>query len=199
MCVTADDAGAACPALKDPIRTPRLLLRAGRPEDAEATFAYRRLDSVARWLTSQPADLAAYRETFTAPARLADTIIVERAGVVVGDLMLRVEDAWAQTEVAEHARRLQAELGWALHPDHTGQGYATKALGAILRHCFQGLGLRRVTASAFADNHASRRLMERLGMRLETYTVRESLHRSGDWLDGVTYALLADEWASRTS
>jgi RimJ/RimL family protein N-acetyltransferase len=51
-----------------------------------------------------------------------------------------------------------------------------------------------VTANSFADNLASWRLMERLGMRREVYTVRESLHRSGEWLDGVGYALLADEW-----
>ena len=36
--------------------------------------------------------------------------------------------------------------------------------------------------------------MERLGMRREIHTVRESLHRSGEWLDGLGYALLADEW-----
>jgi hypothetical protein len=31
-------------------------------------------------------------------------------------------------------------------------------------------------------------------MRRELYAVRESLHRSGEWLDGAGYALLADEW-----
>ena len=31
-------------------------------------------------------------------------------------------------------------------------------------------------------------------MRRETYSVRESLHRSGQWLDSIGYALLADEW-----
>ena len=49
----------------------------------------------------------------------------------------------------------------------------------------------------FADNVPSWRLMERLGMRREEYAVRDSLHRSGEWLDGMTYALLADEWRSR--
>ena len=34
--------------------------------------------------------------------------------------------------------------------------------------CFVDLGLRRVTANCFADNEASWRLMERLGMRRET-------------------------------
>jgi RimJ/RimL family protein N-acetyltransferase len=36
--------------------------------------------------------------------------------------------------------------------------------------------------------------MERVGLRRETHAVRESLHRSGRWLDVVGYALLADEW-----
>lgn len=36
--------------------------------------------------------------------------------------------------------------------------------------------------------------MERVGMRRELYTFRESLHRCGEWLDGMGYALLADEW-----
>jgi RimJ/RimL family protein N-acetyltransferase len=108
--------------------------------------------------------------------------------------MLRVEDAWAQAEVADQARGVQAELGWVLHPDHAGNGYATEAVRGLIRLCFEDLGLRRVTANCFADNVASWRIMERLGMRRETYTVRESLHRTGDWLDGMGYALLAEEW-----
>jgi RimJ/RimL family protein N-acetyltransferase len=64
----------------------------------------------------------------------------------------------------------------------------------VLRLCFDVLRLRRVTADCFADNTASRRLMERVGMRREAYTVRDSLHRSGAWLDGTAYALLQEEW-----
>jgi RimJ/RimL family protein N-acetyltransferase len=39
--------------------------------------------------------------------------------------------------------------------------------------------------------------MQRAGMRLEIHTLKESLHRSGEWLDGMGYALLAEEWAGR--
>jgi RimJ/RimL family protein N-acetyltransferase len=81
-----------------------------------------------------------------------------------------------------------------LHPDHAGQGYATEAVRELIRLCFEDLGLRRVTANCFADNEASWRLMERLGMRRELHAVHESLHRSGEWLDGYGYALLVDEW-----
>ena len=92
---------------------------------------------------------------------------------------------------------MQAELGWVVDPAYAGQGLATEAARAVLRICFEDLGLRRVTAQCFADNVASWRLMERLGMRREQYTVRDSLHRSGKWMDGMAYAILGDEWQAR--
>jgi len=38
---------------------------------------------------------------------------------------------------------------------------------------------------------------ERVGMRKEAHHVLESLHRSEGWLDGVAYALLAEEWRAQ--
>jgi RimJ/RimL family protein N-acetyltransferase len=177
-----------------PVRTARLSLRPATPLDVEPVWRFRRLESVSRWLTQAPATLEEYRATFEDPTRLAKTLIIELDGAVVGDLMLRVEDGWAQAEVVEQARGVQAELGWALHPDHSGHGYATEAVRELIRICFEDLGLRLVTAGCFADNEGSWRLMERVGMRREAYNVRESLHRSGAWLDGMGYALLAEEW-----
>ena len=73
------------------------------------------------WLSGAAADIEAYRALFTDPARLASTVIVQLADTeangVIGDFMLRREDAWAQTEVAEQARGAQAEVGWVLDPD----------------------------------------------------------------------------------
>jgi RimJ/RimL family protein N-acetyltransferase len=174
--------------------TERLTLRPAASDDADVTWEYRRLPEVAEWITAIVDDRAAYRTIFTEPRRLADTVIVELEGVVIGDCMLRVEDAWAQAEVADGARRTLAELGWVLDPAHTGHGYATEAVRELLRVCFEELGLRRVVANAFLDNRASVALMERVGMRREIHAVAESLHRDGRWLDGVGYALLADEW-----
>ena len=178
-----------------PVHTDRLTLRPATVADLDATWRFRRLDEVARWLTQAPATKQEYRARFADPGRLARTLVVQLpGGEVIGDLMVQVEDGWAQAEVADRARGVQAELGWVFHPDHTGRGYATEAARALIRICFTELGLRRVTAGCFAANEASWRLMERVGMRREAYTVRESLHRSGEWLDGMGYALLADEW-----
>jgi RimJ/RimL family protein N-acetyltransferase len=184
-------------AVRWPVRTSRLTLRLGTPEDAEATWRYRRLPSVAEWLTELPTDLAAYEKRFAEPPRLAATVIVEHEGELIGDFMLRVEDAWAQAEVAKAARNAQAELGWVLDPRFTGQGYATEAVQELLRICFEELGVRRVVANCFLDNDTSWRLMERVGMRREAHAVGESLHRSGRWLDTVAYAMLVEEWLQR--
>ena len=177
-----------------PIRTERLSLRPAGGDDVAATWRFRRIPEVGQYIGWHATDIDAYRARFLEPRRLVTTLVVEHAGTVVGDLMLRPEDAWAQAEVSEQAKGVQAELGWTLDPAYGGRGLATEAVRGLLRICFEELGLRRVTASCFADNTASWRLMERVGMRREAHTVAESLHRSGAWLDGFGYAMLAGEW-----
>lgn len=179
-----------------PVRTERLALRPATPADDEPTWRYRRLEPVGRWLTRAAGSPEAYRANFTRPEVLDKTLVIERDGTVIGDLMLALGDGWAQAEVADRARGVEAELGWVLDPAHEGHGYATEAVRALIRLCFTDLGLRRVTAGCFAANEPSWRLMERVGMRREQQTTRDALHRSGEWLDGLGYALLAEEWAS---
>ena len=176
------------------MRTERLALRPATVDDAEATWRFRRLPEVTEWIGWAADDLEQYRARYCEPARLAGSLVVEHEGAVVGDLMVRTEDAWSQAEVADRARGVQAELGWTLDPAYGGRGLATEAVGALVDLCFTQLGLRRVTAACFADNEASWRLMERLGMRRESHEVAQALHRSGVWLDGYGYALLAQEW-----
>ena len=184
-------------ALERPLHTQRLTLRPATVDDAPATWAYRRLESVNQWLPGSFADLDGYRVVFSEPDSLAATGVVtlghDPAGQVIGDFMLRREDA-SQLEVAGPARDAQAELGFVLDPGHTGHGYATEAVRELLRHSFEDVGLRRVTANCFLADDASWRLLERAGMRRELHAVRESLHRSGRWLDTVGYALLEEEW-----
>jgi len=177
-----------------PVSTARLSLRRARADDADAVLSYRRLPTVSEWIGAPPEGFPA---RFAAPERLDLLLMVERDGAIIGDLMVKVGDAWAPPQLASQARGAQAELGWALRPEETGKGYATEGVEAALRICFHDMGLHRVTASCFAANTASHRLMERVGMRREAHTVKDALHPSGEWMDGYSYALLADEWRRR--
>ncbi|TGN66905.1 N-acetyltransferase [Nocardioides eburneiflavus] len=171
------------------------MLRAATCDDAEGTWAYRRLPDVNEWLTGTFDTYDDYVTQFTDPDRLAATVIVERHdATLIGDFMLRRQDAWAQSDVAARAAAQEVELGWVLDPAHAGHGYATEAVEELLRHSFEELCVHRVVASCFTANVTSWRLMERLGMRREAHTRRDAFHRSGQWLDSFGYALLADEW-----
>ena len=177
-----------------PVSTPRLSLRRARPADADAVLSYRASPHVTEWMGAPPDD---FHERFVAPERLDLLIVIEHEGAIVGDLMIKVGDAWSPPQLSEQVKGVQAELGWSLRPEETGKGYATEAVEEALRICFEDLGLRRVTADCFADNAPSHRLMERVGMRRETHTLKDGLHPSGDWRDGYGYALLAQEWRER--
>jgi RimJ/RimL family protein N-acetyltransferase len=178
-----------------PRTTERLTLRPAIMADSDAMFGYRSLETVARWMTQLPTDTESWRATFDERFPYALAILLD--GEVVGDLFLKTEDAWAQAEVRDRAHDVFAEIGWCLAPAHAGRGLATEAVRELLAIAFDGLGLLRVIAICFADNEPSWRLMERIGMRREAHTVRDNLHRDGTWYDGLTYALLAEEWRDR--
>ncbi len=57
------------------------------------------------------------------------------------------------------------EIGWRLARAQWGRGYATEAAAATLTHAFGPLDLREVVAFTLPGNAASRRVMERIGMR----------------------------------
>lgn len=178
-----------------PLTTPRLQVRPVEDADLEEIWAYRSLPDVRLWAGGS-LEPEAFRDWFLKPADGSPRLVVLAEGRLVGDLMLVVQDAWAQREVVERAQATQALLGWAFHPDAGGRGLATEAVAELVRHAFEDLGLRRVMAECFTANEPSWRLMERLGMRREAHHVLDSLHRDRGWQDEYVYALLADEWPS---
>ncbi|MBN9613523.1 MAG: GNAT family N-acetyltransferase [Actinobacteria bacterium] len=191
-------APASAPAFREldwPIRTERLLIRPAEPGDGPALWQHRGLPEVGKWLGWHPVDRADWDTTYA--SKYLDYLVVEHEGRLIGDLMLRQGDAWGQREVKDRTVGVQAELGWTFAPDAGGRGLATEAVAALIGVCFDDLGLRRIEAGAFAENEPSWRLMERVGMRRESYSVKESLHRELGWIDGVLYALLAEEWRAR--
>ncbi len=62
------------------------------------------------------------------------------------------------------------ELGYRLKVPYWGKGYATEAARAWLRHAFDELGLRRILAVTHEENEASRRVLEKIGMRYDGRT-----------------------------
>jgi RimJ/RimL family protein N-acetyltransferase len=180
-----------------PVHTERLAVRPATSADLRTVFEVRTLPEVGRWMPERPTSYPEFVLRFGELGILARTLVMELDGEVIGDLYLHVTDAWAQEDVAGQAGQ-EAEIGWCLSPAHQGHGYVTEGAVELVRICFEDLGVRRITAAAFADNVPSLRIMERLGMRQESHGIRDSLHRDLGWIDGVVYALLAEEWRGRS-
>lgn len=60
-----------------------------------------------------------------------------------------------------------AQVGYWVRSDRADRGLATEAVAAVLEHAFGPLGLHRLELHAGVENHASKRVAERLGFRHE--------------------------------
>jgi RimJ/RimL family protein N-acetyltransferase len=59
------------------------------------------------------------------------------------------------------------EVGWVLHPDHWGRGYATEAARRAIDFAFHELDLDRVCSVILPENERSIAVARRLGFHLE--------------------------------
>ena len=111
-----------------------------------------------------------------------DTIITrERAAEVVAasaaDFAARGFGLWAVRETAtgdwmgfcgfRSSDADEVELLYGLWPRHWGQRVATEVARALLSHAFLTLGVTEVVAATDVPNHASVRVLERIGMQFE--------------------------------
>ena len=169
------------------IETERLLMRPVVDDDVATLHAIQALPGVTRWLYWETRTLDEVRAVTARrrsdPSMVHRVIVVRATGEVVGDIGL----------VLGEAVHRGAELGYILHRDHQGRGYATEAGRAMLALAFGELGLHRVCARLEPRNTASARVLQRLGMRREALLV-ENEWVKGEWQSEAIYAILASEW-----
>jgi RimJ/RimL family protein N-acetyltransferase len=183
-----------------PLLTDRLVLRLMTLDDVDAIYSYQSRADVCRYLLFEPRSRDQVTEKVTQHA------LATRLGTDGDYLQLALElrdtedapgrvigDSYFTIASLEHSR---AEIGWSLHPDYVGRGYAFEAAAAVLELAFDTLGLHRVFAELDPRNDASIALCRRLGLREEAHFVKDMMFK-GDWADTGVYAILADEWARR--
>ncbi|HEX4822490.1 MAG TPA: GNAT family protein [Acidimicrobiales bacterium] len=86
-----------------------------------------------------------------------------------------------------------AYVGYWIDEKHAGNGYMPEALVVLAQYAFDDLHLHRIQISIIPRNSASRRVVEKLGIREEGIAVRY-LEINGVWEDHVRYGLTSEEW-----
>jgi RimJ/RimL family protein N-acetyltransferase len=179
-----------------PIDTTRFRLRPLTLADFDDVHAYYSRADVARylyWEACTPEETRAYLARNVARTAIEKDddgvvlgVVPHDTGRVIGQVTLRLASS-------EHS---QGEIGFILHPDHQGRGFATEAATVMLDLGFGELGLHRIEGRCDARNAGSARVLERLGMRREAH-FRENERFKGAWGDEFVYAILDHEWRDR--
>ena len=89
-----------------------------------------------------------------------------------------------------------AYVGYWIDEAHAGQGYTPEAVVCVARFAFTELDLHRIQISIVPRNAASRRVVEKLGIRAEGVAERY-LEINGTWEDHIRFAMTAEEWDER--
>jgi ribosomal-protein-alanine N-acetyltransferase len=89
-----------------------------------------------------------------------------------------------------------AFIGYWIDESLAGRGLVPEAVVVTLRFAFEAISLHRVEISIIPRNTASRRVVEKLGIRLEGVAER-FLEIDGVWEDHARYAMTSEEWSQR--
>jgi RimJ/RimL family protein N-acetyltransferase len=105
---------------------------------------------------------------------------------------------WFHLRPAPDAPPGEAELGYRLVASAWGKGYATEGSRALVDKGFESPGVTRIVAETMTIHAASRRVMEKAGLRyVRTFQADWPVHIPGDEHGDVQYAITRDEWAAR--
>jgi ribosomal-protein-alanine N-acetyltransferase len=89
-----------------------------------------------------------------------------------------------------------AYVGYWVDEAQAGNGYVPEAVVMVARFAFDDLGLHRIQISIVPRNAASRRVVEKLGVRAEGVAERY-LEINGTWEDHIRFAMTSEEWEQR--
>ena len=159
------------------IATPRLVLRRARPGDLDALHEIMSDMRAMRYWSNPPHATRDITETLLDAIihrndRDADDFMIDENGRLIGKA-----GAWRLPEV-----------GFLLHPDRWGRGFAQEAMGAVIPHLFARHRMPELTADVDPRNAASIRLLTRLGF-VETGRAERTMQWGDEWCDSVYFAV----------
>ena len=170
------------------LQTERLVLRAFAAGDGPAFHEYMSDPEVARYTSLLPISLEQAQEMVynivnaqaasDAPP-FAFAIALRGDGTLIGNCRLK----------RDRDDPDQADIAYFLNSRYWGRGYATETVRALIAYGFGTLGLRRIYGLCVPENVASRRVMEKAGIKAEeplTFYAEQGHFYRGEFRD-LTY------------
>ena len=173
------------------LRTERLLLREMVATDAEDVFVFRSDPEVQKY-NSEPLQEIAQAAAFIEQIRqwYADQQEVIWGATLIGED--KVIGSFSLFDWQRYHNR--AQIGYDLARRYWGQGIGSEAVRALLRFGFERMKLHRIEAYTIIDNHASVRMLQKLGFQLEGVRRQYSWEEDGAYHGSGVFGLLRHEY-----
>ena len=174
------------------LETDRLVLREFVSGDWPELLAYQRDPRYLRYYPST-------QRTESDVRRLVQMFLVQQAENPRGRFQLAITLGHCESVIGtcgirrDEENDWEADIGFELNPDFWGRGYATEAARAMVEFGFRELNLHRVWSWCIADNVASAKVLEKVGLRPEG-RLRENEYFKGRRWDTLLFGLLESEW-----
>lgn len=173
------------------LQTERLILRRLLVSDSADVYAYSHRADVTEHLTWTPhpdqAFTADYLRYLGQRYNVGDyfnwAVVEKHSGRVIGSC------GFTRFDYPNDS----GEIGYVFNPEFGGRGYATEAVGEVMRFGFVALRLHRIEARYLVGNRRSAMLLERLGMHFEGER-REAMLVKGAYRTVGTYSMLIGEF-----
>ncbi len=183
------------------LRTERLVLRQFTADDVDNLVDLNRDPAVMRYLTGgRPTPRAVIRDEII-PFHLGVYERLDRLGTWAAESGTTGEFlGWFHFRPGPDSDVTNIDLGYRLRRSAWNKGYATEGSRALIDMGFTELGVERVFARTLMVNTASRRVLEKCGLKL----VRTTPYEGPDVIEGSEhglgeYALTRPEWAARSA
>lgn len=89
----------------------------------------------------------------------------------------------------------KATIGYFISGEYNGKGIMTEAIRVVVNFAFEVLGLHRIEATDHPENHASSRILEKLGFKKEGL-LRMHQWRNDKWSDSLLWSILRSDFES---
>jgi aminoglycoside 6'-N-acetyltransferase len=162
-----------------------VLLRPGRPEDADRLFQIRNEPEVVRWWGSVDLEEEISEEFIEAD----DGFVIEADREVVGAIQYCEENE----PMYRHAG-----IDIFLTTSRHGQGLGTEAIRVLAQYLFEERGHHRLTIDPAADNTVAIRAYEGVGFRRVGIMRKYERGPNGVWHDGLLMDMLLEEFRPNT-
>ena len=170
----------------------RLLLRKMKKTDASDMFEYAKDERVTEFLLWEPHESLEYTTQYLnfVQGQYKEGVFYDWALVLNNEDKMIGTCGFTRFDTDNNF----AEIGYVINPAYRGNGYACEALERVLKFGFEVLEVNRIEAKYIVGNDASRRVMEKCGMKFEG-VARQSMLIKGKYRDIGKYAILKSEFA----